>query len=249
MSAPATNPKMRTAAEIIRELVMEQQKLETPMKQVLKIALPTPTVGLVHAECVEFDHENRLTEDALRQLWEHFPQNIEPHHVLLKVLVLNKLYSTRIRDIEVERMAGHIADLHLDPLLAHGSPGAVDLITNCGKLRKHFSFATKFCSWHNPTVYPIYDSRVDECLWSYKKQAQFANFYRKDFKSYEKFLAVVTAFRNFYGHESLTFRQLDKFLWRMGEDQRDLGFFESSVVQPPRQRFAEILPRVSRAFL
>jgi hypothetical protein len=122
----------------------------------------------------------------------------------------------RPEEIDVEPLASHIAGLGIDPILAEGSPHAVDLITNCPNLRKYFSFATKFCSWHNPTAYPIYDGNVDECLWSYKKQDQFAKFYRQDLVCYEKLLGTVTAFRNGYGLNSLTFKRLDKFLWRSG---------------------------------
>jgi hypothetical protein len=181
------------------------------------VPLPRPTVELVNNECAEFDRENQLTEDALRQLRERFPQNSETAHVLLKVLVLNKLYNARVRDIDVEPLARHVASLQLDSVLEKGAPTAVALITNCEKLKKYFSFATKFCSWHNPVAYPMYDGNVDECLWSYQRQDRFAKFHRQDLGSYEKLIAVVAGFRAFYGLESFSFRQLDKFLWRLGE--------------------------------
>lgn len=149
--------------------------------------------------------------------FERFPQNSETAQVLLKVLVLNKLYNARVRDIDVEPLARHIASLRLDPALQKGAPNAVTLITNCEKLKKYFSFATKFCSWHNPVAYPMYDGNVDECLWSYQRQDRFAKFHRQDLGSYEKLVTVITGYRLFYGLESFSFRQLDKFLWRMGE--------------------------------
>ena len=179
--------------------------------------LPRPTVELVNQECAEFDRENQLVEEALRQLRDRFPQNTETAHVLLKVLVLNRLYSARVRDIDVEPLARHIAGLQLDPILDKGAPNAVALITDCEELREYFSFATKFCSWHNPIVYPMYDGNVDECLWSYQLQDQFANFHRQDLRCYEKLISIVTSFRAFYCLKSFSFRQLDKFLWRMGE--------------------------------
>ena len=179
--------------------------------------LPRPTVERIKAECHEFDQEYRLVEEALDQLRTQFPRNTDIPHVLLKVLVLNKLYSTRINDIDVEPLAHHIAGLGVDPLLAKGSPHAVDLIADCPGLRRYFSFATKFCSWHNPSAYPIYDRNVDECLWSYKKQDRFAKFHRQDLGYYEKVVETVTAFSSFYVLNSLTFKQLDKFLWRLGD--------------------------------
>ena len=138
-------------------------------------------------------------EEALRLLWAQFPHNTQTSHVLLKVLVLNKLYNTRVLDIDVEPIARHIVTLNIDPLLDQGDLAGVGLIYNCPGLKMYYSFATKFCSWHNPAAYPIYDRNADECLWSYKNQDQFANFHHQDLGYYEKFVATVTAFRNHYG--------------------------------------------------
>ncbi len=179
--------------------------------------LPRPTVELVEAECKAFDLENWLAEEALGQLRAQFPLNTDIRHVLLKVLVLNKLYGTMIRDIEVETVAKHIVGLGIDPLLAQGSLQAVTLITDCPNVRQYLSFASKFCSWHNPTAYPIYDGNVRECLSSYQKQDSFAQFRNKeDLYYYQKLFDAVVAFSSHYGLNSLTFKQLDKFMYRVG---------------------------------
>jgi hypothetical protein len=108
--------------------------------------LPAPAVELVREECEAFDQENQLIEEALGQLRAQFPHNAETSHVLLKVLVLNQLYNTRINNIDVEPLAVHIAGLGIDALLGQGLPDAVGLITNCPNLRRYLSFASKFCS-------------------------------------------------------------------------------------------------------
>lgn len=197
----------------LRAVAAPQQALYNPGM------LPTPTVELVTQKCSEFDLKpyNQLGDNALRELFEQFPENTVASHVLLKVLVLNRLYSTRVRDIDVEPFARHIAGLGIDAFLSKGSLSAVPKIFLCpGLKRKYYSFATKFCSWHNPGAYPIYDSYADECLWAYRKQDHFAVFKRQDVWYYEKFVSVVTAFREQYGLNSLTFRQIDKFLWLTG---------------------------------
>jgi hypothetical protein len=184
--------------------------------------LPTPTVELIRAECDAdaSDPKNQLEEDALNKLFSLFPRNTNTSHVLLKVLVLNKLYKTQINDIDVEPLARHIAGHRIDALLTRGSPRAVEVITNCPSLqKKHFSFATKYCSWHNPTAYPIYDRNVVKCLCRCNKQKEFKvkGFYQKDLRDFKEFLAVVTAFRSFYVLDTVSFKQLDKFLWHLGD--------------------------------
>jgi hypothetical protein len=130
----------------------------------------------------------------------------------------NSLYATQIYALAA--VARHIAGLRIDSQLATGSLDAVDLIANVdisGKQRRNFSFATKYCSWHNPVSYPIYDTQVDASLWAYQRQDLFAPFARQDLRNYATFFTVVTAFRTFYGLDELSFKQLDKFLWLSGK--------------------------------
>jgi hypothetical protein len=83
-------------------------------------------------------------------------------------------------------------------------------------VRNNFSFASKYCHWHNPTAYPIYDGNVEACLWFYRKQDGFATFARDGY-SYPEFVRRVNAFRDFYGLTSFTYKQLDKLLWYLGD--------------------------------
>jgi hypothetical protein len=173
----------------------------------------------VRAECDAFDAESstKLGEDALRQLREQFPNNSDPAQVLLKILVLNKLYSARVDDVDVFPLARHIAGHDIDTLLRRGSLEAVRLIWRCDEVGKmYYSFATKFCSWHSPAAYPIYDGNVDVSLWSYKKQYQFASFQRKDLGYYDKLVGIVSQFRNYFELNNFSVREMDKFFWRSG---------------------------------
>jgi hypothetical protein len=128
--------------------------------------LPAITVELVKAECDAFDQAYGLIEDALKQLRAQFRYNTDASQVLLKIVVLNQLYNTRINSVDMEPLATYIAGLGIDPLLDQGSFVAVDRITICPPLRRYLSFASKFCSWHNPTAYSIYDGNARACLWA-----------------------------------------------------------------------------------
>ena len=144
--------------------------------------------------------------------------------MLLKVLLLNKLYSTQIPDIHIESLARHISGLGIDRSLVEGQPSTVALIARCEGLSYNLSFASKYCSWHNPTAYPIYDHYADKCLWTYKMRCGFAQFHRKDLKDYASFREVVIKFRNFYKLGSFNFREIDKFLWLQGKSLDAQGY-------------------------
>jgi len=100
--------------------------------------LAHPTATLVEEAGAEFDQENVLDEEALRELWERFPKNSRVAHVLLKVVVLNELYKTRVRAIDLKPLASHIAGLGIDGLLAVGSPDAADLIMRCPAVKSQY---------------------------------------------------------------------------------------------------------------
>src|SRR5206468_1151652 len=111
--------------------------------------------------------------------------NTSLEDILLKVVALNDLYRTGI--LATYRVAEHIFQLNIDPLLEAGQSEAVARIARVqlGTVaRNNYSFATKYCAWHNPDAYPIYDSYVDNLLWGYKKQDQFDTFQRQALRQY-----------------------------------------------------------------
>lgn len=176
-----------------------------------------PNLETVLAEGKLFDEEDSLTEEALRQLREVFPYNTDPAQVLIKIIALNTLYSARLRDKDQEDLARHIVRLNLDLVMKEGAQDAVRQIWDSPCSRQYYSFATKFCSWHNPDTHPIFDRNVVEALWAYRMRDDFATFTKSDLYDHEKLIATENAFRAKYGLERLSFRALDKFLWRVGD--------------------------------
>ncbi|MGH9590139.1 MAG: hypothetical protein ACRD25_07070 [Terracidiphilus sp.] len=216
----------------------------------MEAALTAPNAELVSKACEEFDRKNNVTEKALAELLAAYPANDNASHVLLKVVALNSLYTTRI--LAVLKLAGHIAGqgAAFDVALAAGSREAVDAIArvSVGDTDLTFySFATKYCNWHQPNLYPIYDSRVDRYLWTLKKQSLFqceAFSQHDDLHSYPKFCLMMTAFREQFGLGSFTFKQIDKFLWSQDEAIWTVAEEEVREEVPPEETaiFEELPP-------
>ncbi|MCL5670325.1 MAG: hypothetical protein M1423_03370, partial [Acidobacteria bacterium] len=126
--------------------------------------LPWPTADDVKRAEEKFDEENGPIEWALTQLFQKFPENTNFGKVVVKTKVLNALYNTQVRAVNI--VATHICGLAIDRDLKAGKAEIVDRIARVqlqsGKIRTYFSFASKYCSWHNPTEYPIYDSNVED---------------------------------------------------------------------------------------
>jgi hypothetical protein len=188
------------------------------------VRLPKPTPALVRSYIRRFDKEEDSVELTLAKLFSLFPKNMVLEDVLLKVVALNSLYRTRILANDIEAVAKHILKLQVDAGLQAGRSEAVDLIASVqlGKRERYnYSFATKYCSWHNREAYPIYDKRVNEILWGYKKQDQFAAFQRQTLWKYNEFKRIIMEFSAYYKLEVFTFKELDKFLWLASYDYYD----------------------------
>lgn len=183
--------------------------------------LPAPSVEQAEHYLALWDslEDYHLQEDALDRLFFtlcHGNESISD--ILLKVSVLNDFYSTNI--FKVYPVAKHILALHIDERLQKGDVTLVDdikTVTINGKTLNFYSFATKYCSHHNPLDYPIYDSYVDEVLRYYRKADRFASFQNGDLKEYACFKAILEAFRSFYHLDKYNLKDLDKYLWQLGK--------------------------------
>lgn len=112
-------------------------------------------------------------------------------------------------------MAKHIQSLNLDQDLNDHLPNAVDRIARVnigGKQRNFFSFASKYCSWHDPEHYPISDSFVENVLRGYRDLYEFDKFRNSDLRNYARFKMIVENFRNYFGLTKFGLKKLDKFL-------------------------------------
>lgn len=142
--------------------------------------------------------------------------NIED--ILIKCSSLNDFYSTNIFDIHT--VAQHILSLKIDERLVSGDLSLVDEISHVevnGKVHTFYSFATKYCSHHNPERYAIYDSYVEKVLVSMNSRDHFMDFKQEELKVYETYMNAIDAFRKRYGLTQYNIKQLDQYLWQLGK--------------------------------
>lgn len=142
--------------------------------------------------------------------------NIED--ILIKCSSLNDFYSTNIFDIHT--VAQHILSLQIDERLEKGDRSLVNDIAHVevnGKDHFFYSFATKYCSHHQPERYAIYDSYVEKVLLSMNSRKQFTKFKREDLKDYETYMSVIRAFQQRFGLMQYNIKQLDQYLWQLGK--------------------------------
>lgn len=175
---------------------------------------PTPTIAAIRG--LLLPGEDAKTA-ALALLFSSYPKNTNIGEVLAKTATLNALYSTNI--LGLVAATEHIVASKIDPLLAAASPKAVtslERMTFGTKSRRTYSFATKYCSWHRPDIYPIYDQFVGKALLAYNAQSSFTEFTAADLNNYEAFLKIVQAFIARYELQACSLKEVDYFLWFYG---------------------------------
>jgi len=153
--------------------------------------------------------------DAIFKICQQYLDNDNLDEVLIKCAVIDKFSSTNVFDLY--KMADHIVRKHIDERLENGDYSLVDEIAKFeigGKMRNFYSFASKYCHYHKPEKFAIYDSYVAKVL------CAFPNDFRKIKEDelrekYETFIDVLNGFNNTF-KLNLSFDNLDKYLWCMG---------------------------------
>jgi hypothetical protein len=191
--------------------------------------LNRPTIGEIKKYAAAFDKNGAgASYRAIKKLIHCFPKNNELEIILLKATTINALYNTNIKS--VLPVAKKIQQLKIDEKIHGGSPSEkivheIALVKNKGKKRNNYSFATKYCHFHNESFYPIYDSYVKKLLKAYNKADGFYTG-KPDFRNFSEFRAVLGKFRKHYkiSEQKISWPTLDKFLWRYGKEMFPKNF-------------------------
>ena len=179
----------------------------------------TPTPELVERYSLQFQQNDKFGVDdrAIFKLVGAMPRNKQLEEILLKVIAINSLYSTQI--YATRRMAEHIHRLQVDDRLQRAEARLVDEIASLKlgeKTWRFYSFASKYCSFHNPNEYPIFDRFVQAMLVAYRNHYGFAKFKVDELRQYRTFKAVMETFRDHFGLQRYSMKDLDRFLWLYG---------------------------------
>jgi len=179
-----------------------------------------PTPSIIGEYLNKWDHlENYAAqENALDKLFfEILPNNSDLNDILIKTSVLNDFYSTHI--FRIYEVAKYYQTLNIDELLTKSDMSLVEKLSHIpGRKAVIYSFATKYCSHHKPSEYPIYDSYVDKMLCHLKHEYKFTEFDAAELKDFPRFRDIIIKFQKFFGLEQFTVKEIDKYLWLAGKE-------------------------------
>ena len=214
---------VKTAKQTVREYFNKNVPVQSTASAITPISIPRPTCNEVERYLHRWNTTPDLykPESVLRILFtQTHPYNISIDDIILKTAALNTVYNTYI--YSVFPVAQHILSLSIDERLQNGDATLVNevmrVIYEDGKKVEHYSFATKYCSFHNPDAFPIYDSYVDKILLYYRDKMSFSTFRNSDLKDYPTFKRILADFRAYFGLDKYSAKQIDQYLWQFGKD-------------------------------
>jgi len=163
-----------------------------------------------------------VQEKALDRLFlDVYPSNNDIEEVLIKASALNSFYYTNI--FSIFPVAKHIVDLNINDRLAEGDESLVNEIAlvkmDNGSIKNFYSFASKYCSRHRPSEFPIYDSYVDRLLRYFRDADKFTAFKTDDLKIYMNYKRVLLEFKSYYELNKFDLKEIDKYLWQLGKEK------------------------------
>ena len=238
-----------------------QTKRSSPMRAPIGMGTPMVTTeridalrGFMERGCSQYEAEpaNLRVDGVIRRVFQEKRANRNPEDVLHKVALLNSLYRTGV--IDFDRMADHILTLDLDSLLLSGSADAVERVRKGHGIRKggkteidFYSFATKYCHWHEPKKYVIYDSWVDECVpWLCCELELGKGLRGGALKKYEVLVDRVDAIREALDMPWDDYKRIDQAFWQGGKALWEQATPELNAMARNLGARTECLPRKLR---
>lgn len=180
-----------------------------------------------YLEC--WEKEGYTIEDAIiYNVCEKLSSNHLLDEVYYKVKIINYLYHAGLPEKYTRKMAEHICDIpNIDEKLKRQKRDSdcIAVVEEIARLkiddrktRRYLSFASKYCSFHNPNIYPIYDKYVLEVLWVLKNRLNIeANATKKEMQQdYIVFSKIATDLKKQCPFID-SIKEQDQYLWMFGK--------------------------------
>ena len=176
-----------------------------------------------------------IQEDLLQHLVKKYPDHKNKAAVETKVKLLNLFYSTGIQ--ATNKMSENILSVkNIDKRLSKGDKSLIPEIATLSfddKKRYNYSFATKYCAYHQPEKFPIYDSIVAMTFASFFEKGLLPKYkccsrksivedtdtytkaeFKEKLKGYDFFVDVYDYFMKLYDLKgNFTYREIDSYIW------------------------------------
>lgn len=190
-------------------------------------------------------YELQIPEKAINDLCtDKYKSQTDINGVIAKISIINQIYSTRVKNIDTYWLAKHIINngKKLEEYISSEDEKdrikAVQIIANSKdsseenikKMNNHYSFATKYCSFHildgfhNPDAFPIYDSYISSVVKANAGKGCEKVTNITSFNSYGIFCKAMGELKKTFSqklNKNITAKEFDQFLWLYFKEKFD----------------------------
>lgn len=199
---------------------MQKMKLISPTREIVAnfnsfwTDKPINTIVKLFEEDDEIDISNYIVQ--FKEYGEEDKKIVDKKNLKEFLEKINSVYHTRVSGID--RLAKELKELGInskDNLAEKINCGEMTLpqFVSCCKAATGnytYSFASKVFSFINADEYPIIDSFVATLLDTYEYDDKIP---KSKWGDYSKFIENYNSFKKHFGLTSLSFKDVDKFLW------------------------------------
>lgn len=159
-----------------------------------------------------------IVYDLISHEFERFKKNTDMRELAYKIELVNKLFNCNLR-VNKGSVAEELIKIKIDTQINSVDPVVLvnkiaDLLKKKFK-RRHLVFASKYCHFHQPKRFPMYDNFARRGL---------SHLFGKKFKEYEKNYGkfkidldkILLAIESKFGWQS-NYKELDEYLWIYGQ--------------------------------
>ncbi len=166
----------------------------------------------------KFEDTFKNDDESIRMIIKKWPNNTEFEQVLAKMCVINSLYSAGVRKKQLCGIATYISKISdLDKKINSGDMQAFYDISNTSEdLFNVPVFASKFCHFHNPKKFPIYDKFSRKALAYINRIEKFSGlFEERDIQDYRIYKEKIDLYLKVLPTK-YNYKKIDQFLWLYG---------------------------------
>lgn len=164
-----------------------------------------------------FQDEKMYFENDVRnwELFQDIPQNTNIDDIITKVSAINDGDVRRFSG--VKEISDHIFNLNIDERLAKGDLALVDDIAKVGNSQPFLEFASLYCNYHFPRLYPIFSKQHLDIFVKYIRNLNL-DYDPDQVGTYPVFCAVLNDFvKRLHLGDKMNYLEMRKFGWLYGD--------------------------------
>lgn len=193
--------------------------------------LKNVTNDMIETSWKDFDFGQCAVDDRRIQfVMNKYLGNESLKSTLEKCKIINSCYHARVSNEHLSKLSEILNGNDIRKLIKDGEIKIVQKVAKISKEitgKYYYCFITKYCSWHNPEAFPIFDNivfrvlkliNIEHNFLLYRKGTQLEPNGGDDKNYYQNYVNVIkNSSKLFEACPDINFRNIDRYFWMKGK--------------------------------